>query len=438
MNISITQNGTPRNFTIKSEATLIGSTSKRVVERSYEIPTDLLQVITEEVVITPGGGSPGNTETEIVAPIPPKDYRNTVANASIEDVWFVGVIKSQQNARFKVSFDSSRRHLKILNIPVRDYFTYSQKMPTLPQEKIAYKTPPSTSVNPATQIDLNAYKIEMTQDLKMAKLPNFSNKVFNINIPTGERNLVFTDTLFAYNLSSIRFNVTGNGKLNIIFQKKYDLNSFQKFIVNAPNTTVNLIFNNGAEIKGEMIAQDIYVKGRFEPTVYGKLIAKDVYISDGVFDKDLYAQVNINNLYINKGDIIISSPSLRDYMFYANNISISEGNLKLEAGANLNVTDNIFIHNGQVNALATTCLQAEQIVVPKDTTRFHDETNFATYYGKRLEMIVSSKINKSRCGGVDVKISPTVPDETPKTKKETHYNFRESNIINVGNLVEVK
>lgn len=433
--ISILPNGSPRQFTIKSEATLSGTPGKRTVQRDYKLPLDLITVTSTQVPIIPGDNPP-NTEDNVIGNPPIADYRNVKGNLYVRDKLIMSLVnKSNNNAQYYVPFKYKwlSAAFEITSNNNIDLIKYDSKLPSFPTSKTTYVSPPTTATSPTTKINLSQSQITMGQDLQMQSLSNFSNKIVNIHVPNGEHDLVFTENFLHYNFSSLRVNVTGNGTLNIVFNKYFELNLYRKFIVNAPNTKVNLIFKDGATIRGEMTAQDLYVKGRLEPTLDGKLIANNVYISDGIFDKDFQSQVKINDLYIKTGSLRLSSPTA----FYANHITIEDGNLVLNTGAHLSA-NSIYVKNGYLRSHLTTCVQAETISVPNETTRFDAEANFNNYYGIDLYMIASSKINKSVCGRTPVTISPEVQDETPQTKTEIRYDFKDSVNIDIGNLIEIK
>lgn len=433
--ITIVPKGSPRQFTIKSEATLSGTSGKRTVQRDYKLPLDLLTVTTTEVPIEPENNQP-KAEDNVIGNAPITDYRNVKGNLYVRDKLIMSLVnKKNNNAQYYVPYKYRWliSEIEITNNGNIDLIKYDSKLPSFPTSKVTYVSPPSTSTSPITKINLNQHQITMEQDLQMQSLSNFSNRIVNIHVPSGEHDLVFTENFLHYNFSSLRFNVTGNGTLNIVFNKYFELNLYRKFIVNAPNTKVNLIFKDGTTIRGEMVAQDLYVKGRLEPTLDGKLVANNIYISEGTFDKDFQSQVKIKDLYIKQGSLRLSSPTA----FYANHITIEDGNIVLNTWSQLSA-NSIYVKNGYLRSHLTTCVQAETISVPNGTTRFDDEANFSNYYGIDLYMIGSSKINKTVCGKSPVIISPDVQDETPKTKIEIRYDFKESDNIEIGNLIEIK
>lgn len=441
--------GTLRKFTIKSEASYEDSAVTRVVQKDYEIPENLLNVIVEEVPITTEVSTP--TEQPIEGKIEYFDYSKVKGQIYADYLLLSLVKKKNNNANYYVKFkDTVLNNLKILDSDNRSLFTYNANFdyPQKSYEMVYLEAPTfNKSVSNLNALNLNAQIIEMTIDLKMKKLSNFSNKVININVPSGTKYLVFDQDFLDYNLSSLRFNVTGNGTLNIIFKKYYTLNSGKKFIINAPNTKVNVVFEQGASIRGEMIVQDIYANNgtplvllnpAIETTLKAKLNAQNVYIKHGQFDKDFSSEVKINNLYIKDGYLDISSPSSP---FYANNIYLDKHNIVINTGSKL-AAKNIYVNKGDLRSHATTCVQADQITVPNGTTRFDHDANLKYFYGKDLYMIISSTINMNNCGMSPVVIDPTVVESETETvvttKTEITYNFKEDNIINTGNIVEIR
>lgn len=434
--VTIKTNGSVRNFTVTSEAKLEGQAGVKKVERDYTIPLNLLTVTPYEVPVetkppTSNDGNLGNG-----AP-PNTDFRKTTGNLFIKDLLHMALVPNgNYNAKFHVAYKYNfwTNFGEITPTSNRDNVTYSATLPTFPPLRVQdYLKAPDVVSNPSNEITFSNTTINITSDLRMRRLPNFSNKIFNLNIQQGEHDLVFTDSFLNYNFSSLRFNVTGSGTLNIVFNKYYELNLLRKFIINAPNTKVNIIFKDGATIRGEMIAQDLFVKGRLEPTIVGKLIANNVYFSEGTFDKDFQSQVKINNLYMKKGSLNISSPSA----FYANNVVLEDGNIILNTGSSL-IANTLHVNDGDLRSHLTTCVQADTITVPNATTRFDDEANFSKFYGKRLFMIATSHINKSICGKTPVVISPDVPDEQVKTETKYRHDFLETDIIGKGNIIQVK
>ena len=432
--IKIDTKGSVRSFTLTSEARLEGQAGVKKVERDYKIPDNLLTVTQYEVPVETKPPTSNDGNLGIGNPIN-TDFKNT-GNLYIREYLNMSLVpKNNYNAKFHVAYKYNfwTDYLEITPNSNRDNITYNSTMPTFPTSKATYLDAPSVASNPNKEITFTNSIIDVNSDLRMKKLPNFSNKVINLNIQPGEHDLVFTDSFLSYNFSSLRFNITGTGTLNIVFNKYYELNLLRKFIVNAPNTKVNLIFKDGATIRGEMIAQDLFLKGRLEPTLVGKLIANNVYVSDGTFDKDFQSQVKINNLYMKKGNLNISSPTA----FYANDVVLEDGNITLNTGSEL-IGNTIYVKDGDLRSHLTTCVQADTISVPKKTTRFDDEANFNKFYGNRLFMIATSHINKSVCGKTPVVISPEVPEEQGQTETKTRYDFLETDIIGKGNIIEIK
>ena len=433
--IKITTNGSVRSFTLTSEASLEGQPGVKKVERDYTIPHNLLTVTQYEVPVETKPPTSNDGNLGIGSPLN-TDFRNTTGNLYIRDLLHMALVPNDNyKAKFHVAYKYNfwTNFGEITPTSNRDNVTYNTTMPTFPTGQAPYVNAPSVATNPSNEINFSNTTINVNSDLRMRKLPNFSNKVINLNIQPGEHDLVFTDNFLNYNFSSLRFNITGSGTLNIVFNKYYELNLLRKFIVNAPNTKVNLIFKEGATIRGEMIAQDLFVKGRLEPTLVGKLIANNVYVSEGTFDKDFQSQVRINNLYMKKGSLNISSPTA----FYANHVVLDDGNITLNTGSEL-IANTIYVKDGDLRSHLTTCVQADTISVPKKTSRFDDEANFNKFYGNRLFMIATSHINKSVCGKTPVVISPDVPEEQGKTETKTSYFFLETDIIGKGNIIEIK
>lgn len=433
--IKINTKGSVRNFTLTSEARLEGQAGVKKVERDYKIPDNLLTVTQYKVPVETKPPTTNDGNLGIGNPIN-TDFKNKTGNLYIRDYLNMSLVpKNNYNAQFYVAYKYNfwTDYLEITPNSNRDNITYNSPMPQFPSGQASYVNAPSVALKPSNQISFSNTTINVNSDLLMRKLPNFSNKVINLNIQPGEHDLVFDENFLHYNLASVRFNITGSGTLNIVFNKYFEINLFQKFIVNAPNTKVNLIFKDGATIRGEMIAQDLFVQGRLEPTLVGKLIANNVYVSKGTFDKDFQSQVKINNLYMKEGNLNISSPSA----FYANHVVMENGKVTLNTGSEL-VANSIYVKDGDLRSHLTTCVQADTISVPNKTTRFDDEANFNKFYGKTLYMIATSQINKSVCGKTPVVISPEVPEEQGQTETKTSHDFLETDIVGKGIIIEIK
>ena len=435
--VKVHQSNGPRKFTISSEASLSGISDVKKVQRDYTIP-DLLMTVSEVeelVTISTPNTNDGNLGN---APLPSTPtYKN--APIYVDDYLSMALVpKDHYSAKFFVDYKYNffTSAFEIVPKSNRDNITYNISFPSNQTESVQYVDPPGYSSSIREEISLTNTTFTMTKDLLMKKLPNFSNKVFTINIPAGQtRTLLFKDNFLNYNLSSMRFNISGGGNLNIVFEKYFELNSGRKFIVNpSENSKVNLIFKNGSTIRGEMVAQDLYVKGRLEPTLSAKLIANNVYFSEGVFDKDFSSQVKIDDLYMKKGNLNISSPT----NFFARNIVLKDGNVTLNTGSGL-IANSLQVRDGDLRSHLTTCLHvSDTIYVPNGTTRVDDISNFQKLYTKKLFLIASSHINKGSCAKSQISINPEVQDTVQQFIKKKEYNFTSNNLIEKGILIEVK
>lgn len=431
----------PREFTLRSTAFTTAQTSTKKVERSYTIPNDVIKKIKYEEVISNNPPS---------APVISEDqsYLNKRANFFITDYLSIQQPITNLNAKYFVNFKEYQiakyaflwGHINSLKSITE--FNYNWSNVGYPSKGVAYKT---VSYNTGSSlIPLDGKEILLDKNFKMGELKNSGNHTFNLKFHNNSaRSIVFEKYWTDYNLNSLKFNVSGNGTLNIVFNKDFLISAGHKFIINAPNAKVNLIFQGDTTIFGEMIAQDIYVLNNksFRPSAYSKLTANNVYIEKGNFDKDLNASISVDDIYIKEGNLTVSGNEFLNRFakpMNARNIAIEKGDVKVDFWGNL-IASTIVLDNGTFNAFASSCVQANTISSPNNNTFFMNRAdgimNVLNYYAKSLFTTVSHQVNKTPCQKETFTIDPTLPDEVIT---ETKYRFDFNRDIKTTPLIEIK
>ena len=439
----------PREFTLRSTAYTTVQSSVKKVERSYTIPADLISKITYEEVVELNNPTPIQTTTK------DQSFRTKTANFFITDYLSIQQSKTNLNAKYFVDFKESQilkyaflwGHVNSLKSITQ--FNHNWRNVTYPSKSATYKTVSYSTGG--TALPLDGGEITVDRNFKIERLRNLGNHTFDLKLPnTTPRSIVFENSWSSYNLNSLKFNVSGNGTLNIVFNKDFRLSAAHKFIINAPSATVNLIFKDDTTILGEMIAQDIYIEknasplkiNRFEPSINSKLIANNVYIEKGIFDKDFNASVSVNDIYIKEGNLTVSGNQFLNRFakpFNANNIALENGDVKVDFWGNL-IASTIVIDNGNFNALASSCVQANTISSPKNSVgsnRADGILNVSNYYARSLFTIATHQVNQTPCEKETFIIDLPLPDEVI-TRTKYRFNINYNEIITKSPLIEVK
>jgi Tfp pilus assembly protein PilX len=446
----------PREFTLLSSAFTTVQPSLKKVERTYTIPADLISKVTYEEVVEIN--TPPTPEPVITVD---QSFRNKTANFYITDYLSIQQPKTNLNAKYFVDFRESQilkyaflwGHGKSLKSITE--FNYNWKNVKYPVKAASYKTV-SYNTNNLKTLSLDGKEVTLTGNYKVGKLKNLGNHTFNLKSSNANTStIVFEESWYLYNLNSLKFNVSGTGTLNILFNKDFRISAGHKFIINAPNATVNLIFKDDTKILGELVAQDIYILKKdsklfsiinndFKPSISSKVIANNIYIEQGDFDKDFNASVSVNDIYIKKGNLSVTGNDLFNRFakpFNARNIAIEKGDVLVNLWGNL-IASSIVLDDGNFNSFASSCVQADTISSPNNSVALMNRAdgimNVSNYYAKSLFTVISHQVNKTPCQKETFVIEPTLPGEVI-TETRYRFDFKYNNdIVTKSPLIEVK
>lgn len=447
VNVKIIYNPlTPREFKIQSVSNLSSHSTEKKVERSYKIPNDLItKVAYEEIVTPPTYTQPSNST---------KNYTNE-AQFYISDYLSIQRTGDKLNAKFNTDF-KERNIFKYALLwghgpELKKALINFDKSRTTPNISVPYKEASYTDVSKiSNKLSLTSNEQKITGNYLMPSLPNFTKQTFNLTLSSANTpyTVAFTGYpatgFFKFNNASVKFNVKGPGTLNIVMDVPFHLALGERFIIKAENNAVvNLIFRNNVQFNGELLAQDIYVENNinFEPSYSSKIIAENVYIKKGKFDKDFNASVQIKNLYIEKGNLSVTGNDFLKYYakpMNADNIYLKSGDAHIYSWGNL-ITDTITADSGNIHVSAYSCLQADTIITKPSIAlnNIGGYINTNAYYSTKVIVIAGGQINNTPCSKETVVIPNELPG-TVTTVPKFRFDFNHTSIINKDNLIEIK
>ena len=425
----------PRTFKIVSIGTLDATAKKRRVEKSYTIADTLIQKTTIKVPVTNPGQPP-------VTPIPEPAVNDFVIsgianNYVTSKVEIHAIPKSNLNMKTKTSFNRNIFTNSIVT-PFSNYdnIEFNKTLPSSVPKEIAHIEPTYSTAKPNSNLQLISTPQNLTVDKNMPKLNNGSNNVFNI-VANNNVSIVFPDSLLNYNFSSIRFNVTGGGTLNLVFKNTYELDVGRKFIVNAPNTKVNVIFEDYAHIFGEMQVQDIYFPDKRDLNIHtnGKLIASNVYLNKGNIYKHRNGNLKALNMSLKEGSIhVIDKGS-----FITDHTQLLKGTILTSASSKL-ITKSLTIKEKGLSVIAGSCIKAQTIYAKNGRVEMGGTLLYDNLYAKEYSAHGFVNVNKKydECNNSNFTITP--PPDVPVTEyiTEDEYNYLyDNNFLQSSPLLEI-
>ena len=469
----------PFEFKIISTGHLSGQ-HKRELEKSFSIISNPYTSDEKEP-------TEENTDSpELIKPTQPVAPANIYVNnylslVSVQNVKFNALVKHKKNREATTSavtsFSQDNRQALLEKISYGQNF--SVPTPVEPNLLQDFSIDSSISnVNTAlfntkdnnipNTIQLTADKQTLTTDMKVPEIKNNTSHTLNLHV-NDTRNLYFFERSSKYNFSNLTFNVTGNGTLNLIFLDNLIVSAGRQFIIQAPNTKVNLLLEKGADIRGKANVQNIYShSGEIDVHDRGELKTLDIYSNKGDIDIENYSKLYARNIFVKEKELkIFSDGSVTAQNIYlgnghldmnnnsklsAKNIMLNDGDIKLSYSTNLQA-NSIFVKNGDVSAVINSKLTSKTIttmngevnnytgaIIVADTiysaedVRIDARMNVNTIYANRIWGTLSTRINANE----DLDEGHFKPGETDKNKEPSSSFLDPSQLISSKPVVEVQ
>ena len=427
-----------RAFKIVSEGSMVGTSKKRKVERSYTIPGTLITKTTiQQPILNPG--TPPSTPPPLPGPIVDGPVINGPANNYVtESLEIHAIHKNNSNMRSYTSNTAStwlpfNWWLKNSDNVYKN--GYVNKEPIKIQHKILPYDPKPNGPYLAKTSDLQ----KLTNNVIMPNLDNLKSFVFNIET-NDNITIYFPNDRTKYNLNSTRINVRGTGTVNLVFKESFHLDSGTKFVVDTKNSSakVNMVFEHYAQIFGELHAQDIYFPGsvnNLEVHTNGKVVANDIFVDNGNVNKQTFGDIKANNISIQKGNLDVMTQGA----VLANHVQLMDGTFSITGLSGKFISNSLSVLKGRLEAAEGTCIRSKDIFVKDGRI---DSASTLVYENLSVKVYSSyggANVNKnfSKCSAPSIVIEPPADVPVQEYIDVNQYTY-ESTYLHSQPLIEVE